>query len=246
MSKPKLPAHFVKLCKSVTAKRPKTVIDHIFKHGFITTEELKDKYGYNHPPRAVRDVKEHGIPVEMFRVEGKDGRKIGAYRFGDPTKMRFGQQAGRTALGKELKQELIKLHDARCAIYLEAFPERELQIDHRIPFEVLGDTRRSQQKVDDYMLLCGSANRAKSWSCEHCVNWIELKKPEVCRPCYWAYPDNYSHVAMRQARRADILWTEKEVEDYERLKRRTIQLQKNIPGYVKEIVAKHLDSEQNA
>ena len=243
MSKPKLPAEFVKLCKSVTAKRPKTVIDHILKHGFITTQDLKDKYGYNHPPRAVRDVKEHGIPVEMFRVEGSDGRKIAAYRFGDPEKMRFGQQAGRSALGKELKQKLIELHGERCAIYLEQFPERELQIDHRIPFEVLGDARGTLQKADDYMLLCSSANRAKSWSCEHCVNWIELKKPEVCRSCYWAYPDNYTHIAMRQARRADILWTEPEIEDYERLKRRTIQLQKNIPSYVKEVLAKHLDSE---
>lgn len=243
MSKPKLPGDFVKLCKSVKAKRPKTVIDHILKHGFITTEELKDIYGYNHPPRAVRDVKEHGIPVEMFRVEGKDGRKIGAYRFGDPTKMRFGQQAGRTAFGKELKQKLIALYGARCAIYLEPFPERELQIDHRIPFEVLGDTRGTLQKPDDYMLLCGSANRAKSWSCEHCVNWIELKKPEICGSCYWAYPDNYTHVAMRQSRRADILWTEHEIEDYERLKRRTIQLQKNIPSYVKEVIVKCLRSE---
>ncbi len=243
MSKPKLPADFVKLCKSVTAKRPKTVIDHILKHGFITTQDLKDKYGYNHPPRAVRDVKEHGIPVEMIRVEGSDGRKIAAYRFGDPMKMRFGQQAGRSALGKELKQKLIELHGARCAMYLEPFPERELQIDHRIPFEMLGDARGTLQKPDDYMLLCGSANRAKSWSCEHCVNWVELKKPEVCRSCYWAYPDNYTHLAMRQARRADILWTEKEIEDYERLKRRTVQLQKNIPSYVKEVLAKHLDTE---
>jgi len=48
---------------------------------------------------------------------------------------------------------------------------------------------------------------------------------------------------MRQARRADILWTEREIEDYERLKRRTIRLQKNIPSYVKEVLAKHLDSE---
>jgi hypothetical protein len=70
MSKPKLPPKFVKLCKSVTAKRPKTVIDHILKHGFVTTQELKDRCGYNHPPRAVRDVKEHGIPIEMFRVRG--------------------------------------------------------------------------------------------------------------------------------------------------------------------------------
>jgi len=41
---------------------------------------------------------------------------------------------------------------------------------------------------------------------------------------------------MRQVRRADILWAESEVEIYEKLKQRTLQLQKNIPGYVKEIV----------
>ena len=52
-----------------------TVIDHILRHGFITTQDLKDNYGYNHPPRAVRDVKEHGIPTEMFRVKGSDGRE---------------------------------------------------------------------------------------------------------------------------------------------------------------------------
>jgi hypothetical protein len=176
MSKPKLPPAFVKLCQSITAKRPKTVIDHILKHGFITTEQLKDKYGYNHPPRAVRDVKENGIPIEMFRVAGGDGRKIAAYRFGDPTKTRFGLQTGRTAFGQQIRQKLVALHGGRCAIYLESFPERELQIDHRIPFEVLGDVREAAQKPEDYMLLCGSANRAKSWSCEHCVNWLELKK----------------------------------------------------------------------
>ena len=240
MTAPKLPANFVKLCKAVTAKRPKTVIVHILKHGFITTQELKDKYGYNHPPRAVRDVKENGIPIEMFRVEGSDGRKIAAYRFGDPKKARFGKQVGRTALTKEIKDKLVTLHGARCAIYLEPFPERDLQIDHRIPFEVLGDVPTAEPKPEDFMLLCGSANRAKSWSCEHCVNWLELKKPDVCRSCYWAYPDNYTHIAMRQIRRADIMWTEREVEVYEKLKQRTLQLQKNIPGYVKEIVEEHL------
>ncbi len=59
---PKLPKEFIDLCHSVTAKRPKTVVDHILEHGSITTEELKEKYGYNHPPRAARDVREHGIP----------------------------------------------------------------------------------------------------------------------------------------------------------------------------------------
>ena len=100
--------------------------------------------------------------------------------------------------------------------------------------------RAATQNPEEYMLLCGSANRAKSWSCEHCVNWLGLKKPEVCRSCYWAYPENYTHIAMRQVRRADIMWTEAEVETYEKLKQRTIRLQKNVPGYVKEIVKQHL------
>ena len=62
------PPEFLNLLKSVVAKRPKTVIEHILKHGQITTEELKDTYGYNHPPRAIRDVREQGIPVKTFRV----------------------------------------------------------------------------------------------------------------------------------------------------------------------------------
>ena len=67
-----LPPEFVSKCKSIIAKRARTVIDHVLKNGFITTQELKDTYGYNHPPRAIRDVKENGIPMEMFRVEGGD------------------------------------------------------------------------------------------------------------------------------------------------------------------------------
>lgn len=91
------PEKFIKLLKSVVAKRPKTVIDHILEYGQITTEELKDKYGYNHPPRAVRDVREQGIPIITFRVTGSDGRKIGAYKFGNPADVRSTQLSGRTA-----------------------------------------------------------------------------------------------------------------------------------------------------
>ncbi len=240
MTKPKLPKEFIAQCKKVTAKRPRTVIDHILKHGFITTQELKDKYGYNHPPRAVRDVKENGIPIEMFRVTGSDGRKIAAYRFGDPAKARFGKIVGRTAFTKELKQALIEKHGLRCDIYLEPFSERELQIDHRIPFEVAGDVGKGKQNPEDYMLLCGSANRAKSWSCEHCVNWLEQKDTNVCRSCYWAYPENYTHIAMRQIRRLDIIWTDSEVAAYDQLKKKTEELQQEMPAYVKKIIERNL------
>jgi hypothetical protein len=235
---PELPKEFIELCRSVTAKRPRTVIDHILEHGFITTEELGTLYGYNHPPRAARDVRECGIPLETYRVTGSDGRSIGAYRFADPTKTKFRRLDGRTGLSKQLRDDLIRRHGAKCFIYLEPVAEAELQIDHRIPYEVAGDN--ADAEPGDFMLLCGSANRAKSWSCEHCDNWTELKDPAICRGCYWAYPEHYTHVAMQEIRRADIVWQGAEVAQYERLERHARSSGKGIPERVKEIIAQVL------
>jgi hypothetical protein len=236
----KYPKEFLDLCKSVTAKRPKTVIDHILKRGQITTEELKEKYGYNHPPRAVRDVSEHGIPLETFRVTGSDGRKIAAYRFGDLGKKRFKKLSGRTGLSKKIKEYLIDKYSSQCFIYLEDMDESELQIDHRVPYEVGGDGESIELNPDDFMLLSGSANRAKSWSCEHCENWQSLKKKEICLSCYWAHPEDYAHVAMRHVRRVDLIWQNKKVEQYERIKSDAKASGKTIPEFIKKIIGKAL------
>ena len=215
MSTQNLPPEFMELLRSITARRPRTVIEHIIEHGYVTTEELRDLYGYNHPPRGARDVREQGIPLVTFRVVGSDGRRIGAYRFGDPSDQRSAQLSGRTAFSARMKSTLTELFGARCNIYLETFPERELQIDHRIPFEIVGEGALSENPAD-YMLLCPSANRAKSWSCEHCDNWTK-READICRSCYWAFPEHYSHVAMRELRRLDIAWSGEEIPDYERL-----------------------------
>lgn len=237
---PKLSKDFLKLCRAVIAKRPKTVIDHIIRYGQITTEEIKEKYGYNHPPRAVRDVREHGIPIETFRVTGSDGRNIAAYRFGDPDKARFKKLSGRTALSKKIKKALLEQYGCRCFIYLEEVEERHLQIDHRVPFEIEGDRVSGELNPDDFMLLSGSANRAKSWSCEHCENWISIKKRTICSDCYWAYPENYAHIAMRQVRRVDILWYADEIEQYELLKEKAASYEKDTPEFIKEIIHNEL------
>ena len=239
MKVPELPPSFLELCRNVRAKRPRVVIDHILEHGFITTEELRDIYGYNHPPRAARDVREQGIPLETFRVEGKDGRKIAAYRFGNPAHANLSKLGGRTTLSKRLKRELIHLHGSRCAIYCEEFPESDLQIDHRIPFQIAG-LGKEEDDVDNYMLLCGSANRAKSWSCEHCPNWEKQQDPDICKDCYWAYPESYSHVAMRPVRRIDLLWAEEEVALYDQLREESERLQMDVPTCVKDIVKQYL------
>ena len=234
---PQLPDDFLQFCQSVTAKRPKTVIDHILKYGFITTEDLKETYGYNHPPRAARDVREYGIPLETFSVTGSDGRKIAAYRFGEIGKARFSRLSGRTSLSKQIKNELISRYGCKCFIYLEEIDNRELQIDHRIPFEVDGEPDLAPE---NFMLLCGSANRAKSWSCEHCENWQSLKDKSICRSCYWAYPENYTHIGMRQVRRVDLLWEGDDIRVYEALQQKATNLEKEIPELIKEIIDREL------
>ena len=239
MTNPKLPPEFLALLKRVTAKRPRTVIDHILKYGQITTEELRDIYGYNHPPRAIRDVREHGIPVKTFRVTGSDGRKIAAYKFGDPSEVRTTQLYGRTAFSSQLKEALIKKYGARCNIYLESFPERELQIDHRVPFEIAGENV-DLDDVNEYMLLCASANRAKSWSCENCENW-KKREVSICESCYWACPESYSHTATRDIRRLDILWSDEDIAEYDKLRGEAARAQKEIPQYVKNVLRNHFD-----
>lgn len=234
-----LPDDFLRRCRAVKAKRPRTVIAHILRHGSITTEQLKEAYGYSHPPRAARDVREHGIPLETFRVVGRDGRRIAAYRFGDPASVRGRKFSGRTALTARLKEEPIQIHGAKCALYLEPFPLAELQIDHRVPYEIAGEPDPGTFRPEEFLLLCRSANRAKSWSCEHCENWVRIKDPTICGQCYWAHPEHYAHVAMRDERRLDLVWSGAEASHYDRLKASAAQRRLALPAFVKQILARH-------
>ena len=228
---------FLDLLQSVKAKRPQTVIKHILEHGFITSEELKNTYGYNHPPRAVRDVREHGIPIITYRVTGSDGRNIAAYKFGDPTDIQnnLSKAAGRTVLSKALKQALIDKYGSKCFIYLETMDKEVLQVDHRIPYEIGGE--HDEKDIDYYMLLSPSANRAKSWTCEHCENW-KKKDRSFCLRCFWAYPENYDHIAGKFEKIISLVFTDDEIDDYYKL----IELsgEKTAQEIIKQIIHKHL------
>lgn len=244
MDAQQFPDGFLQKLRSVTAKRAKTVIDHILKHGHITTEELKNTYGYNHPPRAARDVREQGIPLEMVRVQGTDGRMIAAYRFGDPSLARGKTHAGRWAFSKQFKLDLIARDGARCAICSTPYEARYLQIDHRIPYEVAGDAR-TEPDIADFMLICGSCNRAKSWSCEHCPNGVKDKKPAVCATCYWAQPTDYTHVATLHMRRLDLAWTGPEIKECDKMVAAAEKAGVELPKFVKKTVHERVEEEDS-
>jgi hypothetical protein len=208
-----LPPEFLARLAAITAKRAKTVIDHILKHGSISTEQLKDDYGYNHAPRAFRDVKEMGIPLERFSVIAKDGRTIAAYRFGNPRDLRTAS-TGRRAFPAKFKKTLIEAFGNKCAICTAEFTTPQLEIDHRVPYQVGGD-RAGDLDTADYMLVCRQCNRIKSWSCEHCKNWLEIRDPKICLDCYWASPEKFTHVAMQDILRLDITWVGKETASFD-------------------------------
>jgi hypothetical protein len=232
MEPEQIPPDLLRQIESVTAKRPRTVLDHILEHGSVTTAELKDLYGYNHPPRAARDVREQGVPLKTIRVPGPEGRSIGAYTLDLEAAADSAKLGGRRAFPKELKDALVQRDGEVCAICGIPFPARALQIDHRVPYEVAGDV--AEVDLDDFMLVCGSCNRAKSWSCEHCENWQKIKEVALCEDCYWASPDRYSHIALEERRRLTLSWIGEEVIDYDALEEKAEGAGQDVADFAKD------------
>lgn len=213
-----LPKDFRKILDYVTNKRARFVIDTILNKGFCSTEDLKNG-GYEHAPRAARDVRELGIPLETFKVKDSTGKSIAAYKFGDWEQAKKANQiaktAGRKQLTEKLKSALIEKYGAKCYLYGESYPARLLQPDHRIPYEIGGDPE-DMMDLEYFMLLSPSANRDKSSACERCENWMK-KDISMCQTCYYAYPENYQHIAGAKEKRLNIVFRNEEIKLYENI-----------------------------
>ncbi|MFD1357643.1 HNH endonuclease [Fictibacillus halophilus] len=229
MASEKYPKEFLELVQQVSNKRAKFVIEQILKHGQVSTEEIKAA-GYNHPPRAAGDVKDLGIPLRTIRVKDSTGRMIGAYVFEDISNLRNNILNGRKNFPKAFKQALLLHYGNKCEVCNTAFEKRYLQIDHRVPFQVGGD---SPLEVEHYMLVCSPCNRSKSWSCEHCDNWLRTKNPEICKSCYWGNPKEHEHIALRRVKRADIMFEDDEVGIYAEVKTRADKEGVSVQSYIK-------------
>lgn len=194
----------------VTNKRARFVLDAIVKNGVVTTEQIS-RAGYEHPPRAARDVRELGFPLKTIRVKHTNGRTIAAYTLPIDGKIDK-ERAGRKELPKKVRDGIVQALGGKCQT---CGSKHNVQMDHRIPYQVAGESLSDE--TDSYQLLCGSCNRKKSWTCEHCRNWLEDREVAVGRSCYWAGRLTYTHVALQQERRVDIVWQGDEVREFERV-----------------------------
>ena len=220
-------------------KRPSIVIQHILKYGSVTTEDLEKKYGYKHPPRAIRDVKELGIPIIKTSTKSSDGKTIAEYQI--TTLEEIIKKGGRMPFPKNFKKRISAR--SRCMICGINLAWRYLQIDHKVPFHVLGDI--VDREPASFMLLCGTCNRTKSWSCEHCDNWNK-KDIDVCKSCYWGSPERHTHIATNDIRRIDITWEGEETEVYDRLIQSADNKQRNPREHIKACLSLLCGGEQGS
>ncbi|MBC7102081.1 MAG: hypothetical protein H5U13_02470 [Parvibaculum sp.] len=184
-------------------------------------------------------MRENGVPLDTFKVKSeRTGRMIGAYKFADPSKIKNGRIGGRAAFSKQFKEAMLAHYGSRNTITGERLDGRYLQIDHRIPYEVAGDEAFDEGDLTAYMLLDASSQRAKSWSCENCRNATELLDEGICRGCFWAFPEDYTHVAMRPERRAEVVWSDGEVAAYDRLKESASARGITVGALLKELASK--------
>lgn len=201
-----LPDEYIAKLETVTAKRARRVIDAILKKGYVKQSDL-EAMGYTHGPRAIRDVRELGFGI----VTARDVDGFAVYAFDKPVDEvnLLSKSRGRTVLEKEIRHALVTKYGAKDFITLETLDETMLQVDHRVPYEIGGEPEHSD--LTKFMLLSGSTNRLKSHACENCPNW-EKKKYSVCESCFWASPEDYSHVACKPERPVLLVFTGEEAE----------------------------------
>lgn len=91
-------------------------------------------------------------------------------------------------------------------------------------------------ETDHFMLLCGSCNRAKSWSCEQCENWTQIHDTAICLDCYWANPTRYTHIMQQPIRRLDVVWQGDEVRAYDAMMAAAALKNLDLPDFVKALL----------
>ncbi|MEI8372523.1 MAG: HNH endonuclease signature motif containing protein [Planctomycetota bacterium] len=167
------------------------------------------------------------------------------YSFGDPSLIRGDRFQGRRAFPKGFKPILVEACGAKCAICSTPYEPSFLQIDHRIPYQIAGESSDGERQLKEYMLLCGSCQRSKSWSCEHCENWREGRHAAICKSCYWAEPADYTHIALKDHRRLEIVWLgDDEVSDHTKLKSLAARNAIALPLYAKAALAEYVRRQQ--
>lgn len=217
------------------SRRGKKVLNFLLEHGSITTLDIANM-GYDHPPRAIRDVRDAGIPLITKMETDANKKRHAKYIFGKAADIKENMIQGRVTFPKSFKTKLLKIQGNRCAICNQVFAPEYLQIDHRVPYDYDGNPEELDTK--DYMLLCAECNRIKDRATQTgcaktCFKTHDMK---IIRSCYWASPEHYTHICMKPIRRLSITWLNNEVKSYETMISHANELKLSPQEYIKKLI----------
>ncbi len=141
-------------------------------------------------------------------------------------------KTGRLQLPKKERDAVIQASGGKCQL---CGATHDLQVDHRVPYQVAGESFKGTP--NPYMVLDGTCNRRKSWICEHCPNLLKHKNPETCQSCYWANPDQHTHVAMEELRRVDMVFSGDETKTFDRFRRLAQRQNQSVRDRIKQLMS---------
>lgn len=175
------------------SKRAKRIRNLILQQGgWFAYSQLKETYACHR--RAKRDLVEKGITLSETKVRGDTIFELDPHAFQR-------QREGRLPLTPTELDELRARYNSKCVLCHTPHHQRHLEADHRVPFEVAGNSLHELHGIDAFQPLCGACNTKKQRACIECSNRL----PDVCQDCFWANPQTYAHVATIPERRLEVV-----------------------------------------
>lgn len=173
-------------------KRGQHLRDLLLEKERVSTYEIQQRY--SSATRVASDLLAIGLTLKKESEKSEDGKVRTLYSL-DPSGFVCAQEARQSIPGR-IRVEVIG-QATGCRLCGTQVEKRVFQVDHRVPFCLVGNRLAQQEGVGAFQALCPSCNTAKSHACKRCPD----PKEESCRTCYWAYPEDYRHIAGKTERR---------------------------------------------
>jgi hypothetical protein len=181
---------FLDLLVSNFSKRGNFVRDTMLTKGSVTRWDM---LGAGYDPVAVCDLTSLGVTVstKMISEKGKSSMEytLNPQAFIDRAESRM-------FMTPKERRRFFRSYGCKCLTCSLTLDPRSLQVDHRIPFILVGN---SLVKLEGYSALkpaCPSCNSTREDICRECIKKRGTNHEVLeCRTCYWAYPENYTHIA---------------------------------------------------
>lgn len=223
--------------------RGRKAIDALKQNGVVTKYDLiRAGIAPTQTARAIRDLKDHGIPIQaLSRVKTPESKNpVVRYTFGERRDIHPEWQNGRRLVPAGMKGKLIRIYGSRCAYCGEKLEPRKLQVDHRLPVKYFGELNEKEKgNPQNYLLLCPECNRKKAEAVdEGCAKTCyKTDDMSIIKSCYWYDPINYTHVCMKPVGKLEVKWNEDDIDEYKALmktaKKRGISPQEVVKQLVK-------------